>query len=109
MLQELRRDDDPVVNKKRIIVNCLSPAVYPDVEEAETYGRERSIKFWKLVKMKKSKIKKKSKEDRWEEVLAEARQAPGKVARLQAKMNARLLDERQALFFFRCNFFRYYV
>jgi len=45
MLQELRRDDDPVVNKKRIIINCLSPAVYPDVEEAETYGTEGSIKF----------------------------------------------------------------
>jgi len=26
-LQELRRDDDRVVNKKRIIINCLSPAV----------------------------------------------------------------------------------
>ena len=36
-LQELRRDDDPVVNKKRIIIDCLSPAVYSHVEEAETY------------------------------------------------------------------------
>jgi len=44
-MQELRRDDDPVVNKKRIIINCLSRAVYPDVEEAETYGTEGSIKF----------------------------------------------------------------
>ena len=35
-LQELQRDNDPVVNKKRIIINCLSP-VYPHVEEAETY------------------------------------------------------------------------
>jgi len=38
-LQELRRDDDPAVNKRRIIINCLSPAVYPHVEEAETYDR----------------------------------------------------------------------
>jgi len=36
-LQELRRDDDPEVNKTRIIINCLSPAVYPHVEETETY------------------------------------------------------------------------
>jgi len=36
-VQELRRDDDPEVVKKRIIINCLSPAVYPHVEEAETY------------------------------------------------------------------------
>jgi len=44
-LQELRRDDDPAVNQKRIIMNCLSPAVYPDVEEAETYDTDGSIKF----------------------------------------------------------------
>jgi len=44
-LQELRRDDDRVVNKKRIIINCHSPAVYPDVEDAETYDTEGSIKF----------------------------------------------------------------
>ena len=36
-VQELRRDDDPEVNKKCIIINCLSPAVNPHVEEAETY------------------------------------------------------------------------
>jgi len=36
-LQELRRDDDPEVNKTRIIINRLSPAVYPHVEETETY------------------------------------------------------------------------
>jgi len=36
-LQEFRRANDPVVSKKRIIINCLSPAVYPHVEEAETY------------------------------------------------------------------------
>jgi len=36
-LQELRRDDDPEVNKKRVVMNCLSPGVYPHVEEAETY------------------------------------------------------------------------
>ena len=52
-MQELRRDDDPVVNKKRIIINCLSRAVYPDVEEAETYGTEGSIKFWKLAMSKR--------------------------------------------------------
>jgi len=38
-LQELRRDDDPAVNKRRIIINCLSPAVYSHIEEAETYDR----------------------------------------------------------------------
>ena len=38
-LQELRREDDPAVNKRRIIINCLSPAVYPHVEEAEIYDR----------------------------------------------------------------------
>jgi len=34
-----------VVNKKRIIINCLSPAVCPDVEEAETYDTVGSFKF----------------------------------------------------------------
>ena len=36
-LQEFQRHDDPAVNKKRIIIKCLSLAVYPHVEEAETY------------------------------------------------------------------------
>ena len=39
-LQELRRDNDPEVNKTRIIINCLSPAVYPHVEEAETDAQQ---------------------------------------------------------------------
>ena len=42
-LEELRRDDDPAVNKRRIIINCLSPAVYPHVEEAETCDRIAQI------------------------------------------------------------------
>ena len=31
------------MNKQRIITNCLSPAVYPHVEEAETY--DMIVKF----------------------------------------------------------------
>jgi len=33
----LRRDGDPEVNRKRIIINCLSPSVYPCVEDATDY------------------------------------------------------------------------
>ena len=36
-LQEPRREGDPEINKKHIIVNCLSPTVYPHVKEATTY------------------------------------------------------------------------
>ena len=38
-LHELRRDDRPAVIERRIIINCLSPAVYSHIEEAETYDR----------------------------------------------------------------------
>jgi len=51
-LQELRIDDDPVVNKKRIIINCLSPVVCPHVEEAESYDRTVEILKALNVKMK---------------------------------------------------------
>jgi len=33
-VRELRRDGEPEVNRKRIIINCLSPSVYPCVEDA---------------------------------------------------------------------------
>jgi len=36
-LRELRRVGDPEVNRKRIIINCLSPSVYPCVEDAADY------------------------------------------------------------------------
>ena len=36
-LRELRRDGDPEVNRKRIIINCFSPSVYPCVEDAADY------------------------------------------------------------------------
>jgi len=36
-LRELRRDGDPEVNRKRIIISCLSPSVYPCVEDAADY------------------------------------------------------------------------
>jgi len=36
-LRELRRDGDPEVNRKRIIINSLSPSVYPCVEDAADY------------------------------------------------------------------------
>jgi len=49
-LQELRSDDDPEVNKKRVIINCLSP-VYPHVEEAETY--DMIVQFLKALYVKK--------------------------------------------------------
>ena len=35
--QELRRDGDSEVQGKRIIINCLSPSVYPCVEDAAEY------------------------------------------------------------------------
>ena len=37
-LRELRRDGDPEVKKKRIIINCLTPRVYPCVKEAADYA-----------------------------------------------------------------------
>jgi len=36
-LRELRRDGDPDINRKRIIINCLSPSVNPCVEDAADY------------------------------------------------------------------------
>jgi len=42
------------MNKQRIITNCLSPAVYPHVEEAETY--DMIVKFWKLSLSKKNDV-----------------------------------------------------
>ena len=36
-LSEARQDDAPQINKKRIIISCLSPNVYPYVEESESY------------------------------------------------------------------------
>ena len=36
-LRVLRRDSDPEVNKKCIIINCLSPSVCPCVEDAADY------------------------------------------------------------------------
>jgi len=35
--EEGRAADDPAINKARIIVSCLSPSVYPTVEEEETF------------------------------------------------------------------------
>ena len=36
-LSEARQDDAPKINKKRIIISCLSPNVYPYVEESESH------------------------------------------------------------------------
>ena len=36
-LRDLCRDGDPEVNRKRITINCLSPSVYPCVEDAADY------------------------------------------------------------------------
>jgi len=36
-LRELRRDGDPVFNRKRIIIKCFSPNVYPCVGDAADY------------------------------------------------------------------------
>jgi len=36
-VRELRRDGNPEVNRKRIIINCLSLSVYPCVEGAADY------------------------------------------------------------------------
>ena len=36
-LREFRAEDDPQVNAQRIIVGCLSPAIFPYVEDAVSY------------------------------------------------------------------------
>jgi len=36
-LSESRREGDPARNKKRIIISCLLPAIYPYVENAPAY------------------------------------------------------------------------
>ena len=36
-LNELRTEDQPPINKKRIIISCLSSEVFPFVEDSETY------------------------------------------------------------------------
>jgi len=53
-VKELRKDDDPEVNKKRIIINCLSPAVYPQVKEAETY--DMICQILKALYVKKNNV-----------------------------------------------------
>ena len=50
-VQEPRRDDNPEVNKKCIIINCLSPAAYPHVEKAETY--DMIVQILKALYVKK--------------------------------------------------------
>nr|XP_026689430.1 uncharacterized protein zf(cchc)-8 isoform X4 [Ciona intestinalis] len=37
-LEESQTSGQTAVNKKRIIISCLSPTIYPYVEECETYG-----------------------------------------------------------------------
>jgi len=49
-LRELRRDGDPEVNGKCIIINCLSPNVYPCVEDAADY--EDVVRILKSVYVK---------------------------------------------------------
>jgi len=36
-LREFRAEEDPQVNAQRIIVGCLSPAIFPYVEDAVSY------------------------------------------------------------------------
>jgi len=49
-LRESRRDGDPEVNRKRIIINCLSPSVYPCVEDAADY--EDAVRILKSLYVK---------------------------------------------------------
>jgi len=51
-LQELCRDGDPEVNKQRIIINYLSPSVYPCVEDASVYADVVRILMSLYVKQK---------------------------------------------------------
>ena len=50
-LAEFRKDGDPEINKKRIIVSCLSPEIYPYVEDADTY--ENVVEILKSAYIKK--------------------------------------------------------
>ena len=36
-LEDLRSGDAPALNKKRIVIGCLSPTIYPHVEDADSY------------------------------------------------------------------------
>jgi len=38
-LREFHAEDDPQVNAQRIIVGCLSPAIFPYVEDAVSYDK----------------------------------------------------------------------
>jgi len=49
-VRESRRDGDPEVNRKRIIINCLSPSVYPCVEDAADY--EDAVRILKSLYVK---------------------------------------------------------
>jgi len=50
ILQELRRDDDPVVNKSVLLLTVFL-LLHPHVEEAETY--DRIVQFLKAFHVKK--------------------------------------------------------
>ena len=53
-LRELRRDGDPEVNRRRIIINCLSPSVYPCVEDAADY--EDVVRILKSLYVKQKNV-----------------------------------------------------
>ena len=51
-LSETRKNDAPQINKKRIIISCLSPNVYPFVEESASYENVVKVLKRTLVKTK---------------------------------------------------------
>ena len=57
-LRDYRKEGEPETNKKRIIISCLSPDVFPYVEEAVDY--ERIVETLKSVSLKSVYIKKKN-------------------------------------------------
>jgi len=50
-LRVYRKEGEPEINKKRIVISCLSPDVFPYVEEAVDY--ERIVETFKSVYIKK--------------------------------------------------------
>ena len=42
-LRDLRAEEDPQVNAQRIIVGCLSPAIFPYVEDVVSYDEIADI------------------------------------------------------------------
>jgi len=53
-LREFRAEEDPQTDAQRIIVNCLSPAIFPYMEDAASY--DKIVDTLKRLYLKKNNV-----------------------------------------------------